>query len=200
MRSAGNRRRRSPARRRRRPGDLEFAGPRSETAAFFERQITIDDRSIELVYGEYEGVPAGEVPRRCGSRGRRDSMFATKVVRASVRSTRRYVQRARNWRTHPRSRHRRGESRLAIKAAVASALNTTTVRHVPLPPVAGQPVPVDMGKFGPLLHSFNGRRAVPDFFVHQIHRELTEFHTVVNPTEPHPCRRGRPAAAPLRSR
>ena len=33
-----------------------------ETAAYFDRPVTIDDRWIELAYGEYEGVPAGEVP------------------------------------------------------------------------------------------------------------------------------------------
>ena len=49
-----------------------------ETADYFGRPIEIDDRWIELAYGEYEGVPAGEVPPEVWQSWRTNTMFATK--------------------------------------------------------------------------------------------------------------------------
>ena len=47
-----------------------------ETAAAFGREVEIDERWIELDYGEYDGVPLGEVPPEVWARWRADVDFA----------------------------------------------------------------------------------------------------------------------------
>ena len=47
-----------------------------ETAAAFSRDIEVDERWIELDYGEYDGVPHGEVPPEVWARWRSDLDFA----------------------------------------------------------------------------------------------------------------------------
>src|SRR5262245_11141604 len=49
-----------------------------ETAEHFGRPVELDDRWIELAYGEYEGVPAVEVPLDVWQSWRTDAKFATK--------------------------------------------------------------------------------------------------------------------------
>ena len=49
-----------------------------ETAAYFDRPVEVDDRWIELAYGEYEGVPAGEVPPEVWQSWRTNALYATK--------------------------------------------------------------------------------------------------------------------------
>ena len=46
-----------------------------ETAAAFELPVDIDDRWVELSYGEYEGTPHTEVPSEVWQRWRDDSHF-----------------------------------------------------------------------------------------------------------------------------
>ena len=46
-----------------------------ETAGYFGLPVEIDDRWIELAYGEYEGVPAAEVPNEVWQAWRTDAMF-----------------------------------------------------------------------------------------------------------------------------
>lgn len=43
-----------------------------QTAAGFELDVTVDERWIELAYGEYEGVPHADVPSEVWDRWRRD--------------------------------------------------------------------------------------------------------------------------------
>ena len=50
----------------------------TETAAYFGRDVEIDDRWIELAYGEYEGVPTGEVPPEVWQSWKTNALFATK--------------------------------------------------------------------------------------------------------------------------
>ena len=64
----------------------------AETAECFGLPVAIDDRWIELAYGEYEGVPADEVPPEVWQSWRTNAMFATKggesfgALDASVRA------------------------------------------------------------------------------------------------------------------
>jgi alpha-ribazole phosphatase len=46
-----------------------------QTAAAFDRPVEIDDRWIELSYGEYEGAPHTEVPSEVWQRWRDDPAF-----------------------------------------------------------------------------------------------------------------------------
>ena len=48
-----------------------------ETAQCFGLPVEVDDRWIELAYGEYEGVPAAEVPNEVWQAWRTDAKFAT---------------------------------------------------------------------------------------------------------------------------
>ena len=49
-----------------------------ETAAYFGRESTVDERWIELAYGEYEGMPTEEVPPEIWQAWRENSNFKTK--------------------------------------------------------------------------------------------------------------------------
>lgn len=46
-----------------------------ETAAAFGREVEIDERWIELDYGDYDGMPLGEVPPEIWARWRSDVHF-----------------------------------------------------------------------------------------------------------------------------
>jgi broad specificity phosphatase PhoE len=133
-----------------------------ETASYFGQPLTIDDRWIELAYGEYEGVPAGEVPPEVWQAWRTNAAFATKGgesfgalddrVRAACDelSPRIYAEDI------------VVVSHVSpIKAAVAWALNATMdiMFHCHL----GQAsvCRVSMGRFGPILHSFNEQPQPP---------------------------------------
>jgi alpha-ribazole phosphatase len=127
-----------------------------ETAECFARPVEIDDRWIELSYGEYEGVPAGEVPPEVWQSWRTNAMFATKggesfgALDARVREACEALA--------PRIH---GEDIVVvshvspIKAAVAWALNTTMEIMFHCHLSQASLCRVDMGRFGPLLHSFN---------------------------------------------
>lgn len=126
------------------------------TAEYFARPTVVDDRWIELAYGEYEGVPAGEVPPEVWQSWRTNTMFATKGgesfgsldarVRAALEelSPRIYAEDIVIV-SHVSP----------IKAAVAWALNTSMdiMFHCHL--AQASLCRVSMGRFGPLLHSFN---------------------------------------------
>ena len=45
---------------------------------YFGPRVTTDDRWIEVAYGEYEGVPTGEVPPEVWQSWRTNRKFATK--------------------------------------------------------------------------------------------------------------------------
>ena len=48
-----------------------------ETAEYFGKPVTLDDRWLELSYGELEGMPASEVPGEVWRQWRADPLFAT---------------------------------------------------------------------------------------------------------------------------
>jgi broad specificity phosphatase PhoE len=131
-----------------------------ETAEYFGKPIAVDDRWIELAYGEYEGVPAGEVPPEVWQSWKTNAMFATKggesfgTLDARVRSA------CDDLADRIRGRDVVVVSHVSpIKAAVGWALNTTMdiMFHCHLSQASL--CRVDMGKFGPLLHSFNEQAA-----------------------------------------
>ena len=133
----------------------------TETAAYFGREVVIDDRWIELAYGEYEGVPTGEVPPEVWQSWKTNSMFATKggesfgALDARVRSA------CDDLAERIRGRNVVVVSHVSpIKAAVGWALNTSMdiMFHCHLSQASL--CRVDMGRFGPLLHSFNEQAAV----------------------------------------
>jgi len=109
-----------------------------QTAAFFDRDVVVDDAWIELAYGEYEGVPAGEVPPEVWQSWKTNAMYATKG----------------------------GESFGALDARVrevCESLGATMdiMFHCHL----GQAslCRVDKGRFGPLLHTFNEQATVDPY-------------------------------------
>ena len=127
-----------------------------ETAEYFARPVTLDDRWIELAYGEYEGVPAGEVPREVWQAWRTDRDFATAggesfgELDARVRAA-----------CEDLSERMAVEDIVVvshvspIKAAVAWALNSTLEIMFHCHLSQASVCRVTMGTFGPLLHSFN---------------------------------------------
>lgn len=131
-----------------------------ETAGYFGREVTIDDRWIELAYGEYEGVPAGEVPPEVWQSWRTNAMFATKggesfgALDARVRSACGELVARMGGRNIVVVSHVS-----PIKAAVAWALNATMdiMFHCHLSQASL--CRIDVGKFGTLLHSFNEQAA-----------------------------------------
>lgn len=127
-----------------------------QTAEHFGMPITTDERWIEIAYGEFEGVPTGEVPPEVWQSWRTNSMFATKggesfgALDARVRSA------CDELADRIRGRNIVVVSHVSpIKAAVGWALNSSMdiMFHCHLSQASL--CRVDMGKFGPLLHSFN---------------------------------------------
>lgn len=127
-----------------------------ETAIYFGPDATVDDRWIEIAYGEYEGVPTNEVPPDVWQAWRHDAEFSTEGgesfgslddrVRAAcedlcarIHETNVVVV------THVSP----------IKSAVAWALGATMdiMFHCHLSEASL--CRVDYGRFGPVLHSFN---------------------------------------------
>jgi probable phosphoglycerate mutase len=126
-----------------------------ETAAYFGREVTIDDRWIELAYGEYEGVPAGEVPPEVWQSWRTNATFATKGGESFGALDERVRAACDELAGRIRGNRIVVVSHVSpIKAAVGWALNTTDIMfHCHLSQASL--CRIDMGKFGPLLHSFN---------------------------------------------
>lgn len=127
-----------------------------ETAAYFSREVIVDDRWIELAYGEYEGVPAGEVPPEVWQSWKTNTEFATKggesfgALDARVRTALNELA--------PRILDEDivVVSHVSpIKAAVAWALNTSMEIMFHCHLAQASVCRVSMGRFGPLLHTFN---------------------------------------------
>ena len=131
-----------------------------ETAEYFGKPITIDDRWIELAYGEYEGVPTGEVPPEVWQSWKTNALFATKGGESFGALDERVRAACEDLTERIRGRDVVVVSHVSpIKAAVGWALNTTMdiMFHCHLSQASM--CRVDMGKFGPLLHSFNEQAA-----------------------------------------
>lgn len=132
-----------------------------ETAEYFEKPIEFDDRWIEIAYGEYEGVPTGEVPPEVWQSWKTNAMFATKGGESFGALDERVRSACDDLTERIRGRDVVVVSHVSpIKAAVGWALNTTMdiMFHCHLSQASL--CRVDMGKFGPLLHSFNEQATV----------------------------------------
>ena len=127
-----------------------------ETAECFGLPVAIDDRWIELAYGEYEGVPADEVPPEVWQSWRTNAMYATKggesfgALDARVRSA------CEELAARIATEDIAVVSHVSpIKAGVAWALNTSLEIMFHCHLAQASVCRVAMGKFGPLLHTFN---------------------------------------------
>ena len=132
-----------------------------ETAECFGLPVEVDDRWIELAYGEYEGVPAVEVPDGVWQSWRTDGLFATEggecfnALDARVRSA-----------CDELAERIAGEDVVVvshvspIKAAVAWALNSTLEIMFHCHLSQASVCRVGMGKIGPVVYTFN-EQAMP---------------------------------------
>ncbi len=132
-----------------------------ETASYFGADVVTDDRWLELAYGEYEGVPVGEVPPEVWQSWRTNTEFSTKggesfgSLDARVRSAcSELVDRISTENIVVVSHVS------PIKSAVSWALNATMeimfhchLSHASL-------CRIDAGRFGPVLHTFNEQAIV----------------------------------------
>ncbi len=127
-----------------------------ETAQYFGRPVTIDDRWVELAYGDYEGVPIGEVPPEVWQEWRSNSEYSTPGGESFGELDGR-VRRACEELRDQIARHQIVVvSHVSpIKAAVAWALGVTM--EITFNCHLGQAslCRIDLGRFGPVLHSFN---------------------------------------------
>ena len=127
-----------------------------ETAAFFGPEAAVDERWIELAYGEFEGMPTEEVPPEIWQAWRENSEFRTKGgesfgdLDARVRDACADLQ--------PRMH----ESNIVvvshvspIKSAVAWSLGVTMEIMFHCHLSQASLCRIDSGRFGPVLHSFN---------------------------------------------
>lgn len=134
-----------------------------ETAGYFGADVATDDRWIELAYGEFEGVPVGEVPPDVWQSWRTNSDFATKggesfgSLNERVRSACEELSERLDGRDIVVVSHVS-----PIKSAVSWALNTTMdiMFHCHLSQASL--CRIDLGRFGPVLHSFNEQAIVFD--------------------------------------
>lgn len=133
----------------------------SQTAEYFGREVTLDERWIEVAYGEYEGVPTGEVPPEVWQSWRTNRDYATKggesfsaldhrVRAACVELAERLADRDIVVVSHVSP----------IKSAVAWALGVTMEIMFRCHLGQASLCRVDIGRFGPVLHGFNERAIV----------------------------------------
>jgi alpha-ribazole phosphatase len=131
-----------------------------ETAAHFQQSIETDDRWIELAYGEYEGVPAGEVPPEVWQAWRSNALFATKGGESFGALDARVREACESLRERIAGEDIVVVSHVSpIKAAVAWALNATMdiMFHCHLSQASV--CRINVGRFGPIMHSFNEQPA-----------------------------------------
>lgn len=134
-----------------------------QTAGYFGREITTDERWIELAYGDFEGVPVDEVPPEVWQSWRTNSDFKTpggesfgaldsRVREACHELAERFADRDIVVVSHVSP----------IKSAVSWALSTTMdiMFHCHLSQASL--CRVDIGPFGPVLHTFNEQADLDD--------------------------------------
>lgn len=132
-----------------------------ETAACFGREVVVDERWIEVAYGEYEGVPVGEVPPEVWQEWRTNRAYKTRggesfgdldtrVRSACAELTDRLGERDIVVVSHVSP----------IKAAVAWSLGVTMEIMFHCHLAQASVCRIDIGRFGPVLHGFNERALV----------------------------------------
>jgi len=137
-----------------------------ETAMYFGEEITTDDRWVELAYGEYEGVPVGEVPPEVWQSWRTNSQFATKGGESFGSLDARVREACDELTARLGGRDIVVVSHVSpIKSAVSWALNTSMEIMFHCHLSQASLCRIDIGKFGPVLHSFN-EQALPHGGLH----------------------------------
>ena len=127
-----------------------------QTAECFGRPVVVDDRWIELAYGEYEGVPAVEVPRSVWESWRTDADFAPEGGECFGALDVRVREACTDLEGRMAGEDIVVVSHVSpIKAAVAWALDTTLEIMFHCHLAQASVCRVTMGSFGPLLHTFN---------------------------------------------
>lgn len=129
-----------------------------ETAGYFNVPITVDERWIEIAYGELEGVPTHEVPPEVWQSWRTNSLYATKGGESFASLDARVREACAALADRIGERDVVVVSHVSpIKAAVAWALKASMdiMFHCHLSQASV--CRVDVGRFGPVLHSFNER-------------------------------------------
>ena len=133
-----------------------------ETAEYFGKPVTLDDRWLELAYGELEGMPASEVSGEVWRQWRDDPLFATEGGESFGALDARVRDACNDLVARMGDRDVVVVSHVSpIKAAVAWALNAPIgiMFHCHLSQASL--CQIGIGKFGPLLHSFNERAPSP---------------------------------------
>lgn len=133
-----------------------------ETAEYFGKPVTLDDRWLELAYGELEGMPASEVSGEVWRQWRDDPLFATEGGESFGALDARVRDACNDLVTRIGDRNVVVVSHVSpIKAAVAWALNAPIgiMFHCHL--AQASLCQIGIGKFGPLLHSFNEQAPSP---------------------------------------
>ena len=129
-----------------------------ETAARFGEDVTIDDRWVELAYGEYEGVPAGEVPPDVWQSWRTNTEFRTRGGESFGSLDGRVRTACEELRDRIADHDVVVVSHVSpIKAAVAWALGVTMEIMFHCHLSQASLCRIDVGRFGPVLHGFNER-------------------------------------------
>ncbi len=127
-----------------------------ETAAYFGREVTVDERWIEVAYGEYEGIPTSEVPPEVWQEWRTNANFSTKGGESFASLDERVRAALDDLGDRIHQRNVVVVSHVSpIKAAVAWALGVTMEIMFHCHLSQASLCRVDKGRFGPLLHSFN---------------------------------------------
>ncbi len=131
-----------------------------ETAECFGLPVDVDDRWIELAYGEYEGVPAAKVPDDVWHRWRTDGAFATEGGESFDALDARVREACKGLTDRIGAEDVVVVSHVSpIKAAVAWALNASVEIMFHCHLSHASVCRVGMGRFGPILHTFNEQAA-----------------------------------------
>ena len=136
------------------------------TAAYFAVdgvEPTIDDRWIEIAYGEYEGMPVGEVPPEIWQAWRTNSKFTTPGGESFGDLDARVRDAADDLLPRMHEHNIVVVSHVSpIKAAVAWSLGVTMEIMFRCHLAQASLCRVDSGRFGPVLHSFNEQAVADD--------------------------------------
>lgn len=131
------------------------------TAGYFRDDVVIDDRWIEVAYGEYEGVPVDEVPPEVWQSWRTNREYATSGGESFGSLDERVREACEELAGRLSGRNIVVVSHVSpIKSAVSWALNATMAIMFHCHLSQASMCRIDIGKFGPVLHSFNEQTPV----------------------------------------
>lgn len=132
-----------------------------QTAGYFGAPVATDERWVEIAYGEYEGVPVGEVPPDVWQGWRSNRDFTTKGGESFGALDDRVRHALDDLRAVIPHRNIVVVSHVSpIKAAVAWALGVSMEIMFQCHLSQASLCRIDVGRFGPVLHSFN-EQALP---------------------------------------